>query len=199
VASTDPTSPTIGRPRDDAIDAAVLRTTLLHLARDGFAGLSLAAIAADAGTSRPAIYRRWPDKVALVVDAIASLAAVAPPPTTGDPFEDLVTELEHFRHCIELAASLPVAGLMLGDGVDPEVRARYRAEVVVPRRTRIRACLDAAVARGELPGDADLAIAGTFLTGSWYALALAEVDPPADWARRTAALVWRACGGTPPA
>jgi AcrR family transcriptional regulator len=199
VARTDPSAPApSGRPRDGSIDAAVLDQTLRHLARDGFTGLSLAAIAADAGTSRPAIYRRWPDKVALVVDAIAELAKVDPPPTTGDPFADLVTELEHFRHCIELAASLPVAGLMLGDGVEPEVRARYRDAVVVPRRARIRACLDAAVARGELPDDADLAIAGTFLTGSWYALALAEVDPPPDWARRTATLVWRACGGTPP-
>jgi AcrR family transcriptional regulator len=189
----------LGRPRNEAIDAAVLRVTLRHLARDGFSGLSIAAIAADAATSRPAIYRRWPNKEALVVDAVAELARVDPPPVVGEPFTDLVAELEHFRHCIELAASLPVAGLMLGDGVDPELRARYREQIVAPRRTRIRACLDAAVASGALPADADLAIGGTFLTGSWYAMAIAGVDPPADWARRAATLVWRACGGDPPA
>lgn len=186
-----------GRPRDASIDDAVLEATLRHLARDGFAGLSLAAVAADAGTSRPAIYRRWPDKASLVVDAIAGLAQAAPPVVAGDPFEDLVVELEHFRHCITEAAALPLAGLMLGDGVEDPLRDRYHELIVVPRRTRIRACLERGIEHGMLDADADLAIAGTFLTGSWYAMALARVDPPDDWALRVATLVWRACGGEP--
>jgi len=186
-----------GRPRDPSIDEAVLDETIRQLGRDGFAALSLASVAAAAGTSRPAIYRRWPNKEALVVDAIARLAQVDPPPPVEDPFEALVAELEHFRHCITLAGSLPVAGLMLTDGVDDTIRERYRQHIVAPRRARIRACLERAVDTGAIAADADLAIASTFLTGSWYALALAGVDPPDDWARRTAALVWRACGGTP--
>jgi AcrR family transcriptional regulator len=198
VIETGPSPPRVGRPRDAGIDGVVLDETLRQLARDGFAGLSLASVAAAAGTSRPAIYRRWPNKEALVVDAIARLASVDPPPVTGDPFDDLVVELEHFRRCITMAASLPVAGMMLGDGVDPTVRGRYRESVVAPRRTRIRACLHAARDRGELAADADLQIAATFVTGSWYALALAGTTPPRDWATRTAALVWRSCGGTPP-
>jgi AcrR family transcriptional regulator len=186
-----------GRPRDAAIDGAVLDATLHQLARDGFSALSLASVAAAAGTSRPAIYRRWPDKESLVVDAIARLAQVAPPELEGDPFDDLVSELEHFRHCITEAAALPLAGLMLGDGVNETLRDRYHDLVVVPRRTRIRSCLQRAIDDGTLNRDADLAIAGTFLTGSWYALALARVPPPDDWALRTATLVWRACGGEP--
>jgi len=187
-----------GRPRDTAIDEAVLEATLRQLARDGMAALSLASVAAEAGTTRPAIYRRWKDKNALVVDAVSHLARVAPPATTGEPFTDLVGELEHFRHCITEAAALPLAGLMLGDGVDRAVRDRYTREIVHPRRTRIRACLDRAVARGELPPDADLTVAGSFLTGSWYAFALTGTRPPDDWAIRATTLVWRACGGTPP-
>jgi AcrR family transcriptional regulator len=189
--------PGTGRPRDASIDDAVLDATLHQLARDGFSALSLASIAVEAGTSRPAIYRRWPDKESLVVDAIARLARVSPPEHGGDPFEDLVTELEHFRHCITEAAALPLAGLMLGDGVNETLRERYHDLIVVPRRTRIRSCLQRAVDDGALDADADLAIAGTFLTGSWYSLALARVPPPDDWAQRTATLVWRACGGEP--
>ncbi|MEZ5251894.1 MAG: TetR/AcrR family transcriptional regulator [Ilumatobacteraceae bacterium] len=109
----------------------MLDATLRRLARDGFAGLSLASVAADAGTSRPAIYRRWPDKESLVVDAIARLAEVAPPAIGCAPFDDLVAELEHFRHCIE-AAALPLAGLMLGDEVSPVAGE-------VPRPVRRRA------------------------------------------------------------
>jgi AcrR family transcriptional regulator len=189
---------TVGRPRDAAIDDAVLGETLKQLASDGFAALSLASVAAAAGTSRPAIYRRWPDKESLVVDAVARLAEVDPPEVRGEPFDDLVAELEHFRHCITMAASLPVTGLMLGDGVNERVRARYREAIVVPRRTRIRACLDAAVEHGQLDADADLLVASSFLTGSWYALALAGTAPPDDWAIRVATLVWRSCGGEVP-
>lgn len=190
--------PGAGRPRDASIDDAVLDATLRQLAREGFSALSIAAVAAEAGTSRPAVYRRWPDKASLVVDAIARLAQVAPPASGGDPFDDLVAELEHFRHCITDAASLPVAALMLGDGIDESLRAKYVELVVAPRRARIRDCLDRAIAAGSLDADADLQIASSFLTGSWYALALARIPPPDDWATRVAALVWRACGGTPP-
>lgn len=188
-----------GRPRDAAIDRAVLEATLRGLARDGYAGLSLSAVAADAGTTRPALYRRWADKESLVVDAIAHLAQVDPPVTTGEPFADLVAELEHFRHCIRDAGALPLAGLMLGDSVSAEVRERYQQLVVVPRRARLRALLASALEQGLLAADADLALAGTLMTGSWYALALAQVDPPPDWAERVARLVWRACGGEVPA
>ena len=136
------------------IDDAVLDATLRRLARDGFIGLSLASVAGDAGTSRPAIYRRWPDKESLVVDAIARLAQSAPAPDIGeDPFEDLVAELEHFRHCITEAGALPVAGLMLGDDVNEVLRAKYHDLVVVPRRSRIRACLQRGIDDGSLEGD----------------------------------------------
>jgi AcrR family transcriptional regulator len=187
-----------GRPRDESIGSAVLDVALRHLARDGLSGLSLAAVAAEAGTTRPAIYRRWPDKTALAVAAVARLASTAAPARTGVPFDDLVAEVEDFRHCITAAGALPLVGLMLTDGVDPGVRQVYLEQVVVPRRTRIRACLVAAVDAGLLDRDADLELAGSFLTGSWYALSLAGRRPAKDWARRTVTLVWRSCGGSPP-
>ncbi|MFN8120866.1 MAG: TetR/AcrR family transcriptional regulator [Thermoleophilia bacterium] len=191
-------APAPGRPRDAGIDACVLDAALAELAAKGYAGFSLASVAAAAGTTRPAVYRRWKDRDALVIDAIAHLADVAPPPVTGDPFTDLVAELEHFRHCITTAAALPLAGLMLAEGLEPAIRAQYHDRVVTPRRTRLRAILGAAVAGGAIRASADLEVAGTFLTGSWYAFALGGAAPPDDWARRVAVLVWRACGGGPP-
>ena len=184
-----------GRPRDEAIDEAVLSVALRHLGRDGLTGLSLAAVASEAGTTRPAIDRRWPDKTALAVAAVARLAATAGPRPTGRPFDDLVAELEDFRHCITAAGALPLVGLMLTDGVEPAVRQTYLEQIVAPRRGRIRAALTAAVDQGLLDADADLEVAGSFLTGSWYATALTGRRPPRDWARRVATLVWRSCGG----
>jgi AcrR family transcriptional regulator len=170
---------------------------LRHLAERGLAGLSVAAVAQEAGTSRPAVYRRWATKEELAIAAVASLAAGTPPEVTGDPFPDLVAELEHFRHCIMAAHSLPLVGVMLADGTSEEIRAQYREGLVQPRRSRLQACLQAGVDSGALAADADLDIAGSLMTGSWYALALAGRPAPDDWAPRVARAVWRACGGTP--
>lgn len=182
-----------GRPRDTAIDGCVLDAALGELASKGYAAFSLAAVAEAAGTTRPAIYRRWKDKTALVVDAVARLAEADRPVVTGRPFADLVSELENFRHCITAAGALPLVGLMLSDDVEPAVREAYLERVVVPRRARIRAILQAAIDAGELSAEADLDVAGSFLTGSWYAFRVADRPVPDDWAQRVATLVWTAC------
>ncbi len=190
-------TPAVGRPRDAGIDRAVLATARRHLACGGLTGLSIAAVAQDAGTTRPTIYRRWPTKLALAVAAVADLAAVAPPATSDDPFADLVAELEHFRHCITDTAALALAGVMLQDGVDPSFQQQYREQLVAPRRARLRACLRRGVEAGLLDADADVGVAGSLMTGSWYAFAISGAEVPDDWSHRVAALVWRACGGRP--
>lgn len=186
-------TPGLGRPRDSGIDEAVLTSARQLIASRGLAALSIAAVADHAGTTRQAVYRRWTSKLELAVAAVADLAEVAPPDPTDDPFADLVAELEHFRHCITDAEALALAGLMLQDGVDESFRAAYREHLVRPRRARLRACLQRGIEAGLLDENADLAVAGSVMTGSWYAFAISGAPVPDDWARRTATLVWRAC------
>jgi AcrR family transcriptional regulator len=64
--------PRRGRPRDPQIERAVLRAVRERLAINGYARLTIGDVAADAGVSRPAVYRRWPTKQALVVAALDS-------------------------------------------------------------------------------------------------------------------------------
>ncbi len=78
-----------GRPRDPRIDGAVLRATVELLAETGYPGLSVAAIAERAGTSKPAIYRRWPSKAHLVHEAVFPIGAATAIPDTGSPPDDL--------------------------------------------------------------------------------------------------------------
>jgi AcrR family transcriptional regulator len=59
-----------GRPRDPRIEVAVLRAAHNRLVTDGYARLTIGEVAADAGVSRPSIYRRWPSKQDLVMDAL---------------------------------------------------------------------------------------------------------------------------------
>jgi AcrR family transcriptional regulator len=64
------TKPALGRPRDADIDAAILVATGELLAEVGYAELTMTAVAARAGTTKPALYRRWPGKAHLVHEAV---------------------------------------------------------------------------------------------------------------------------------
>ena len=61
---------TAGRPRDSEIDEAVLRATVELLETDGYLGLTIGGVAERAGTTKPAVYRRWPTKAHLVHAAV---------------------------------------------------------------------------------------------------------------------------------
>ncbi|HET7855812.1 MAG TPA: TetR/AcrR family transcriptional regulator [Gaiellaceae bacterium] len=186
-----------GRPRDPTIDGRVLETARGHLAEHGYERLSLAAVADEAGTTRPALYRRWPGKAELATAAIVALSTAASRQATDDPYADLIAELTAFRSGVTRPDGLSLVGTMLQRGTDPELVRLYRERLVIPRRTRLRAILERAVAGGLVPGgDLDLAVAS--LTGSFYALALTGTIPT-RWPTRAAAHAWRSLGGTPPA
>ena len=188
-----------GRARDPEIDARVLAVANRQLSTLGYEAMSLAAVAQEAGTTRQALYRRWPDKASLAADALLDAAAARLDPATDDPLADLIAELADFRRGVSLPGRLSLVGTMLQDATAAEARARYQARVIAPRRARIRAILERAQQLGLIDADADVEIAITLCTGSWYARALAGLEPPPNWPARTARLVWRAVGGRVPA
>ncbi|WP_176611704.1 TetR/AcrR family transcriptional regulator [Actinomadura sp. WMMB 499] len=96
-----------GRPRDAAADRAALRETLARLDDVGYERLRVADVARTAGLGLGALYRRWPTKYALVVDALRSAAPSREPEPTGDPAEDLVAVL------LGLADELAAHGALL--------------------------------------------------------------------------------------
>lgn len=187
-----------GRPRDQDIDDRILAVAREHLARDGYQAMSLAAVAEEAATTRQALYRRWSSKAELATAAIAAIARSTERTPTGDPFTDLVHELDAFRQGISRPDGISMVGTMLVEATDPDLVQLYRQRVVAPRRERLRVILDRARADGALDRDADLDVGVTMLTGSWYANALAGKPVPRRWSVRVARLVWRALGGTPP-
>lgn len=184
-----------GRARDASIDDRILAVARRHLSVYGYERMSLAAVAQEAGTTRPALYRRWPGKAELAAAAVASMGEEEQASTPEDPYAALVAELADFERGVSRPGRLSLAGSMLQDTTQPEVLARYRARVVAPRRRRILGILQTARESGLIDADADLEVAVTMCTGSWYGRALAESTPPPRWPERTAALVWRALGG----
>lgn len=187
-----------GRARDTTIDDRVLAVAARHLAESGYDAMSVHRVASDAGTTRQAIYRRWATKAALAEAAVTAVTEVASPELDdAEPFEALVRELTDFSSGVSRPGRMALVGTMLQEGTDEDVRDRYQAGVVAPRRQRIRDILERGQRAGSIPVDADLEIVVPMATGSFYGRALAGDPIPERWPERTAALIWRAAGGDP--
>jgi AcrR family transcriptional regulator len=147
-----------GRPRDPRRDEAIYGAVVELLAEFGFDRMSLDAVAARAGVSKPTIYRRCPDgKAALVAAAIAFHRDAKPPtPDTGSLREDLLAMVRHMTgHMVENAQ---LAGGLMGQlRRSEELRDIFAEHVIEPERDRWRLLLERAAARGEIaPGATDL-------------------------------------------
>ncbi len=189
--------PSAGRPRDPEIDTAVLEVARAHLATVGYEAMSLVAVAEEAGTTRPALYRRWPSKADLATAAIASMSLIDERVDSDSPFRDLVAELAAFRQGVTRRNGISLIGTMLQDSVDPELAALFRKRLVEPRRTRLRHILERGREDGLLAQKADIELATAAATGALYSMALSGSKIPKEWAERAASFVWRGCGGEP--
>jgi len=160
------------------------------MARDGYTRMSVDAVAAEAGVSKPTVYLRYPSKAALATAALAHLREQAAPAETGDTHADLVAQLRHFREGIERPYGMTMLGTVLAEEHHtPELLEQFRAHVVQPRRRMLRSVLEHAQARGELRADVDLDTAVNMLIGSYYAHYLAGTAIAADWPERAVRLV----------
>lgn len=148
--TTTPARPA-GRPRNADIDTAVMDATRVLLLEVGYAQLSFERIAQRAGTTRQAIYRRWPTKAALVLDVLVGdeQPTGLPVPDTGDLAADLRTML---RRSFKIVDRPEVRAATLGLLADI---ARYRygprlTELLLRTRASLDQRLREAVRRGEI-------------------------------------------------
>jgi AcrR family transcriptional regulator len=147
-----------GRPRSLDVDEAVLQATVDLLATTSFAQLSIEQIAKKAGVGKPAVYRRWPSKAAVVADALGRFAPVPYFDPKRDPADSLRRGLIDFAIAMIDSGTAHWLYSLLGEArTDPElaegVRARYLAtrEPVIERA--IRRCADAGAIRRDVnPG-----------------------------------------------
>jgi AcrR family transcriptional regulator len=125
-----------GRPRDGRIDAAIIEATRELILHTGYSALSLSAIAARAGTTTAAIYRRWSGKAHLVHEAVLSDNAVlsdeviCAPNGSGDIGQDIRALVETIRAMFdrpEVRVALP--GLIADTVADPELHTMMIARL----------------------------------------------------------------------
>ena len=153
-----------GRPRSEAAHQAILDATLELLAEVGFSALTVEGVAQRAGVGKATIYRRWPSKLPLVVQAFGELPAFEDV-DTGTLAGDLKAMLTQYLRSF---LSTPLATVYpslaaerrhnpeLGELLDPLLRHRRRP---------LDAALRRAVARGELAADLDLELASDLIVG----------------------------------
>ncbi|MEV6280651.1 TetR/AcrR family transcriptional regulator [Nocardia sp. NPDC051832] len=145
-----------GRPRDTEIDAAVTVSTLELLEEGGYFAISVGEVARRAGTSRPAIYRRWSGRAALVLAAFESRFDTPAPPDTGCTLCDLAEGLTIFLAGYRTIRPEVFGALYSECVTDPELHRWYLRAVVEPARMAVGEALHRAVARGDLRADVDV-------------------------------------------
>lgn len=161
MSSTTTPTPTsaAGRPRNAGLDHAIRAATRQLLSEVGYAGLSLQAVAERAGTSRPALYRRWDNKALLVLDAVFPSDDEALP-DLGDLRAELAIALgglaAQFNDPVARSA---VGGLLAELQSDPGLHRKVRDELLAADHVRVSACFHRAIERGELPTGFDVATA----------------------------------------
>ncbi len=181
-----------GRPRDPETEARILEVALRHLAREGYTRMSLDAVAAEAGASKPTLYRRWPSKADLATAAIRTIQLAEPPFETGSTPGDLEAVLRNFSRSLLRPNGLSLIGTVLAEEEHtPELIRLFRERIVAPRRAMLREVLERAQRRRELRASADVEAAVNLLVGAFYARYLAASAIPADFPERVVDIVWQ--------
>lgn len=163
--------PARGRPRSERARTAILSAAAELLLDRGLAAVSMDSVAEQAGVSKATIYRWWPTKETLALDALyTGWAAAQPGPrNTGTLRGDLLSLL---RPWARLAAEKPyarvIAALLAETQTDPDFAAQYRQRVVEPRREVAKAVFLRAADRGEISPSTKIDVALDLIYGPLY-------------------------------
>jgi AcrR family transcriptional regulator len=145
-----------GRPRSAAADEAILDATVDVLAEQGFLGLSVEAVAARAGVAKTTIYRRWPTKDDLLIDAVACIKGSHPEPPGESVHDDLIYMLSRMRDAWFKGRFGRLMARLAADGLErPELYRQGRERFVAPRRAAMRRVIERGIAERGIRGDVD--------------------------------------------
>lgn len=140
-----------GRPRSEEAREAILRATLDLLERQGVAGLTIEGIATEAGVAKATIYRWWPSRIAVALEAMERLPPLEVPDLGSFPAE--VRAL--VRSFAELLTTTPLGGVLAQLAVEGPERAPEVQTYMARRSGGPVEVIRRAIARGELPHDVD--------------------------------------------
>lgn len=193
MAADNPPARPPGRPKDVALDAAILTAAGRHLGERGYSGMSLQGVAAAAGTSAPSLRRRYRDKLELAIATIDAMQTQPLPAKARDPRSEILTILRNMYDTMVTGNGLAILAAVVTEQTrHPELLAHFRHQVVAPLRARLHQALSAGLETGHLPAGLDLDTGVSMLTGSLYAHYVNGQPLPEDWAGRALHIIWPA-------
>src|SRR6478672_12101222 len=135
-----------GRPRSEESRAAVLRVTSQLLQEVGLRAMTTDEIARRSGASKATIYKWWPNKYAVAIEAfLTEMFAESPDPDTGSAQEDFRLALRGLMHFYAGPSGRVFAQLVGEAQFDPAVAVQLRDRLVGSRRGLVRAIWDRGV------------------------------------------------------
>jgi AcrR family transcriptional regulator len=163
-------APKRGRPRSEKARHAILEAAAKLLLLRGLGAVSMDAVAETAGVSKATIYRWWPSKEMLALDALLEWAgASAPARDTGALRGDLLALVRPWvREIRRQPYGRVIAALVTEAQSDPQFAEAYRTRFVEPRREAMRAAFARAAERGEVPADLEVEVAVDLIYGPLY-------------------------------
>lgn len=163
------TSPSSLR-RSERSRRATLEAALALCTEKGYSRVTIEAIAARAGVSKKTIYRWWPSKSAVILEAFTdALVGTTPFVDTGDIAADLRANLSGAVKLISTPPFGPAyAGILSEMHHDDALAQTVRAKLVDPRCDEAVGRLRRAQEQGQIPPDANLPLAVEMLYGPMY-------------------------------
>jgi len=180
-----------GRPRDESARKRILQAALHLMDETAFAQVTAEAIAERAGVSKATVYRWWPNKAAVVIEAFReAVAPELPLRDSGSLREDLTNQVRNFARLLSGPRGRMLRSFVVAARSDPEVAAAFRQIWSDPRRAESKRMLRQKQVRGQLRADADLDMVLDSLYGPLYYRFLVKNEPPSlKYAEALTALV----------
>ncbi len=158
-----------GRPRSERARLAVLDAAADLLADGGFAAATIEAVAARAGVSKVTIYKWWPSRGSVAVDAyFHRYGRTSEVPDSGDLAAVLSGQIRALAHAFRGRAGSIMAELIGHAQSDPALAAILRIRWLQPRRDASTSVLVHAIERGEIRPDIDVPVVLDQLYGPLY-------------------------------
>jgi AcrR family transcriptional regulator len=156
-----------GRPRSERAEQAILDAALEAFAERGVDGVRCEDVAARAGVGKATLYRRWPGKEDLLIAALASMKSPLPEPRGASVRDDLVAMIAVMARDSDDPRFERQFALLHGEGERfPRLMARYKENVIGPRRAMISGVIRRGIETGEIRPDIDVDIIMFMLIGA---------------------------------
>ncbi|MFW2491300.1 TetR/AcrR family transcriptional regulator [Clostridium chromiireducens] len=159
----------LGRPRSEKTKNAVLSAAYDLLLENGFGAVTIEKIAERAEVSKATIYKWWPNKAAVVMDAFFDAAVVRlPAPDTGSVISDMIIQVKNLAKFLLSREGKVINDIIAEGQSDQKLAETYRTVYFKPRRLDSRYILERGILRGELNKDLNIELVMDLIFGPLF-------------------------------